>query len=89
MPAVVIGASGGIGAALAAAIELARTHKQAVCVALHPGTVHTQLSEPFAKTGLEVQTPAQSAARLLAVIDALAPEQSGWLLDHYGIQIPF
>ena len=72
-----------------AAIELARTHKQAVCVALHPGTVHTQLSEPFAKTGLEVQTPAQSAARLLAVIDALAPEQSGWLLDHRGIQIPF
>ena len=49
-----------------AAIELARTSKQAVCVALHPGTVSTSLSEPFAKAGLEVQTPSQAAARLIA-----------------------
>ena len=29
------------------AIELGRTHKQAIAVALHPGTVDTTLSEPF------------------------------------------
>src|SRR3989338_7688652 len=32
-----------------AAIELARRNKEALCVALHPGTVDTGLSQPFAK----------------------------------------
>ncbi len=72
-----------------AAIELARTRPAAICVALHPGTVATTLSAPFAKTGLSVQTPAEAASRLLAVIDALAPAQSGMLLDQHGRQIPF
>ncbi len=51
-----------------AAIELARTHPQAICVALHPGTVETPLSAPFARRGLEVQTPDQAVARLLNVL---------------------
>lgn len=72
-----------------AAIELARTRPHAVCVALHPGTVDSGLSSPFAKTGLDVQTPAQSAARLLGVIAALTPAQSGLLLDHMGLEIAF
>ncbi len=72
-----------------AAIELARTRKMAICVALHPGTVATPLSAPFAKSGLEVRTPAEAAARLLAVIDALVPAQSGTLIDQAGEQIPF
>lgn len=72
-----------------AAIELARTCKQAVCVALHPGTVSTRLSEPFAKAGLQVQTPSQAAAQLVAVIDALTAQQTGLVFDHRGAQIPF
>jgi NAD(P)-dependent dehydrogenase (short-subunit alcohol dehydrogenase family) len=72
-----------------AAIELARTRRQAICVALHPGTVDTGLSGPFAKAGLELQTPVQAAERLIAVIDALTPEQTGLLLDHLGAQISF
>ncbi len=72
-----------------AAIELARTHRQAVCVALHPGTVDSTLSGPFAKTGLELQTPTLAAARLLGVIDALTPEDTGLLIDHRGARIPF
>jgi NAD(P)-dependent dehydrogenase (short-subunit alcohol dehydrogenase family) len=72
-----------------AAIELARTHRHAVCVALHPGTVDTALSRPFAKTGLDVQTPAAAAARLLAVLNSLTPAQTGLLFDHKGKQIPF
>jgi NAD(P)-dependent dehydrogenase (short-subunit alcohol dehydrogenase family) len=71
------------------AIELARTHRLAVCVALHPGTVDTGLSGPFAKAGLEVQTPHQAAERLVGVIDALTPSKTGLLLDHQGAQIPF
>ncbi|MHA6289196.1 SDR family oxidoreductase [Maricaulis sp. CAU 1757] len=70
-------------------IELGRTHKDAVCVALHPGTVATPLSEPFAKRGLDVR-PADVAARdLLAVIDQLTPKQSGDLFDHEGLAIAF
>lgn len=72
-----------------AAVELARRQKHAVCVALHPGTVDTGLSQPFAKGGLEVQDAAFAAARLLAVIDALTPAQSGGFLDHLGAEIPF
>ncbi|MBB5694676.1 SDR family NAD(P)-dependent oxidoreductase [Muricoccus pecuniae] len=72
-----------------AAIELARTHRNAVCVALHPGTVDTGLSGPFARSGLNVQAPAEAAGRLLSVIDALRPAQTGLLLDHRGEEIPF
>ena len=72
-----------------AAIELARTRKEAVCVALHPGTVETGLSGPFARTGLEEQSPRQSATRLLAVIEGLTPERTGTLIDHRGETIAF
>jgi NAD(P)-dependent dehydrogenase (short-subunit alcohol dehydrogenase family) len=72
-----------------AAIELARTNRKAICLALHPGTVATPLSAPFAKAGLKVQTPEQSAARLLAVIAALTPAETGGFFDHKGEAIPF
>jgi len=72
-----------------AAIELARSHPHAVCVGLHPGTVATPLSAPFAKTALEVQPPAAAAAQLLAVIDRLTPAESGLLLDYRGEAIAF
>ncbi|WP_342452957.1 SDR family oxidoreductase [Pararoseomonas indoligenes] len=67
-----------------ASIELARTHRQAVLVALHPGTVETGLSAPFSRAGLEVQEPSAAAARLLSVIDALTPDRTGLLIDHRG-----
>ena len=72
-----------------AAIELARTRRDAICVALHPGTVDTGLSGPFAKDGLDVQRPAEAAAKLLAVIDGLTPARSGTLIDQDGMTIPF
>ncbi len=72
-----------------AAIELARTHPAACCVALHPGTVESALSRPFAKAGLELQSPATAAARLLAVIDSVDAAQTGCFFDHHGLPIPF
>ncbi len=72
-----------------AAIELARTRRNVICVGLHPGTVDTGLSGPFAKSGLDVQTPAQSAERLLGVLAGLTPEQSGLVFDHLGAVVPF
>jgi len=72
-----------------AAIEAARSHREAVVVAIHPGTVATGLSGPFAKAGLEVQTPAEAAVRILAVLEGLTPEQSGGFFDHLGKAVPW
>lgn len=60
-----------------AAIEINRRAPNAICVALHPGTVNTRLSASFAKTGLDVQTPELAAERLLDVINRLTPADSG------------
>jgi NAD(P)-dependent dehydrogenase (short-subunit alcohol dehydrogenase family) len=72
-----------------AAIELARRNKESICVALHPGTVDTALSQPFAKTGLNVRPANEAAGDLLRVIDALTPAQTGALMDYQGQTLPF
>jgi NAD(P)-dependent dehydrogenase (short-subunit alcohol dehydrogenase family) len=72
-----------------ASIELARRNRQAVCVALHPGTVDTPLSQPFAKTGLNVRPPAVAAAELLAVLAGLTPAQTGGFFDYRGQALPW
>ncbi len=72
-----------------AAIELKRTRPEAICVALHPGTVATGLSAPFAKAGLNVRAPEEAAADLLAVIEGLAPSQSGKFFDYKGNEVPW
>ena len=72
-----------------AAIELRRRRPEALCVALHPGTVDTALSAPFRKPGLALQTPKAAAARLLAVIDGLDAAESGHVFDQNGAAIPW
>ena len=72
-----------------AAIELRRQRPDAICVALHPGTVDTPLSAPFAKAGLVVRPPAEAASQMLAVIDALTPAQSGGFFDYRGRELPW
>ena len=71
------------------AIEMGRTHKQAAIVGLHPGTVDTELSEPFQKGLPEGQlTDAVEAARnLLRVLDGLSPEDSGEVFDWKGERV--
>ncbi len=70
-----------------ASIELARKAPEAVCAAMHPGTVATQLTHPFTKTGLEVQPPALAAGRMLRVITGLQPKDTGGFFDHKGKRI--
>ena len=72
-----------------AAIELRRRQPQALCVALHPGTVATGLSAPFAKTGLQVQAPDHAAARLLGLIDGFQAADSGGFFNHDGSVLPW
>ena len=72
-----------------ASIELGRRWPEAICVALHPGTVQTPLTTPFAKAGLDVQTPEQAANALLRVIDGLSPTDSGQFYDYRGGRLPW
>ena len=72
-----------------AAIELARKRPDALCVALHPGTVDTGLSSGFAKSGLMVRTPQETAELLLGVLDRLAPSQTGGFFDYRGDALPW
>jgi NAD(P)-dependent dehydrogenase (short-subunit alcohol dehydrogenase family) len=71
------------------AIELARKRPEAVVLALQPGTVDTALSRPFqgAVPPGGLFSPAESAARLLAVIDGAGPALSGALVDWRGERI--
>ncbi|MDR9393739.1 MAG: SDR family NAD(P)-dependent oxidoreductase [Roseovarius sp.] len=70
------------------AIELARTHKQAICVALHPGTVETPLTAEYARNHPTV-TPPEAARNLLGVIDGLDPADTGLFFDWQGKQVPW
>ncbi|MDX9885509.1 SDR family oxidoreductase [Thauera sp.] len=72
-----------------ASVELRRSRAQAICVALHPGTVDTGLSAPFAKSGLQVQAPALAAQRLLGVLAGLKAEDSGQFFDYRGELLPW
>jgi NAD(P)-dependent dehydrogenase (short-subunit alcohol dehydrogenase family) len=65
-------------------IELARTHPLATCVALHPGTVATRLSERFAR---DATGPDVSARHLLAVLGGLGPDDAGGHFDWKGERI--
>jgi len=72
-----------------AAIELRRMRPEAVCVALHPGTVATRLSAPYVKGRPDVQAPDEAAQRLLDVIAKLDARQSGQFFDHRGDAVPW
>lgn len=72
-----------------AAIELRRTRPAAICVTLHPGTVVTGLSAPFRSSGHAPVDPGFAAERLLKVINGLGPADTGLLLDHSGVPLPW
>ena len=69
-----------------AAIELRRSHKASVCVALHPGTVKTPFTAAYAGKHKMVSAD-QAAANLLNVLDSLTPAQSGGFYDYAGQEI--
>ena len=67
------------------AIEWQRKNAQSVVVALHPGTVETQLSAPFkGNPAHERFVPDRAAADMLAVLAGLRPEQSGQIFAYDG-----
>jgi len=72
-----------------ASVELARRAPEAVCVALHPGTVATPLSAPFARPSPSLQTPEAAARRLLAVVEGLDAAATGGFYDWRGRAVPW
>tara|TARA_B100001094_G_C18155635_1_gene786263 strand:- start:846 stop:1565 length:720 start_codon:yes stop_codon:yes gene_type:complete len=71
------------------AIEMRRTHKQAIIAGLHPGTVDSPLSKPFQAhvPKDKLFTPAFSAERLFHVITQLKTENSGHCFAWDGKEI--
>lgn len=67
-----------------ASVELRRHNPSSLCVALHPGTVDTALSAPFAKSGLDARPTDVAAHDVLAVLDRLDAAQTGGFFDHRG-----
>ncbi len=68
------------------AIEMGRKAPEAICVALHPGTVDTNLSEPFQSNVPEEQlfTREEAVDYLFSVVDDLDPDDSGEFFDWAG-----
>jgi NAD(P)-dependent dehydrogenase (short-subunit alcohol dehydrogenase family) len=64
------------------AIELARRAPNCLCVALHPGTVDTELSQPFRRNvpGEKLFDVQRAVRQLLAIAGSLRPEESGSFL---------
>lgn len=70
-------------------IELHRRNPDAICVALHPGTVATGLSAPFSANGLNVRQPDTAAREILNVIAGLRSADNGTFLDQDGKCVPW
>lgn len=70
-----------------AAIELKRSHKHLICVALHPGTVATEFTRNYCN---HAAVPADQAAdNLVGVLDGLTPENTGGFYDWRGAPVPW
>ncbi|MGB3740066.1 MAG: SDR family NAD(P)-dependent oxidoreductase [Pontixanthobacter sp.] len=71
------------------AIELERTHGQAIIAGLHPGTVDSALSAPFQGNLPDGQLtqPEDAARHLLRVIEGLTVADSGSVFDWAGERI--
>ena len=71
-----------------AAIELARTKPHVALIALHPGTVNSQLSKPF--KGQQIGRPPLDAAQdMLNVLLSASKEDSGTFISYSGERLPW
>ncbi len=73
------------------AIEWARSRRNVICVALHPGTTDTGLSRPFQANvpAHRLFTTEYAVTELLRVIDRLQPQDTGQFFAWDGERIPW
>lgn len=72
-----------------AAVELARRAPEAACIAIHPGTVDTGLSAPFAKSGLNVQKPEAAARAIVETLLTVDAGSTGTFRNRNGEELPW
>ncbi|PXX92255.1 short-chain dehydrogenase [Marinobacter vulgaris] len=72
-------------------IELPRKYRPLACVAVHPGTTLSPLSEPFTRSlaQLKVHEPGDTAENILRVTEQLTEENNGTFLSWDGSVIPW
>ena len=72
-------------------VELPRRCRPVACLALHPGTTESPLSEPFSKSlaKLKVHSPAETAANLVDVLEGVGEEDNGRFLSWDGSELPW
>jgi len=72
-------------------IEWGRRAPGSCVVAVHPGTTDTELSQPFQENiaADKLYTPAQSAGRIVSVLEKLQAQDSGQLLFWDGSVLPW
>ncbi|MEM8540911.1 MAG: SDR family NAD(P)-dependent oxidoreductase [Pseudomonadota bacterium] len=68
-----------------ASIELARSHKHSICIALHPGTVATQFTKNY--QGHSMVEPDVAATNLLNIIESVTAKETGKFFDWAGKEI--
>ncbi|SFM38602.1 SDR family oxidoreductase [Marinobacter pelagius] len=72
-------------------VELPRRCRPVSCVAVHPGTTESGLSEPFQQSlaSLQVHKPGETAANLLRVIGTLDESSNGRFFSWDGSELPW
>ena len=70
-------------------IELRRSNKNLIVTGLHPGTVESNLSQPFQKSieNSKIFSPDYSVSKLSSVIDNLSVSDSGKCYAWDGVEI--
>eukprot|EP00730_Choanoeca_flexa_P006956 TRINITY_DN12252_c3_g2_i1.p3 TRINITY_DN12252_c3_g2~~TRINITY_DN12252_c3_g2_i1.p3 ORF type:complete len:262 (+),score=48.84 TRINITY_DN12252_c3_g2_i1:5164-5949(+) len=73
------------------ALEWQRTHKNVAVVQLHPGTVATDLSQPFQKNvkNDKLFSTEYSVSKMLHVLDGVSPKETGKFYAWDGNEIPW
>lgn len=69
-----------------ASVELTRSHPQSICVAIHPGTVRTPLTEKYVGDHPAVP-PATAGQNILNVMSNLTPTDTGQFFDWRGDRV--
>ena len=71
-----------------ASVEMRRTHPHGICVALHPGTVETDLTRKYASRYPTV-APETAAENITRVINGLSVADTGGFFDWRGDRVPW
>lgn len=73
------------------AVELPRRYRPLACVAVHPGTTRTGLSEPFSRSlaQLNVHEPSATAGNVVAIARSLDTRDNGRFINWDGADLPW